>query len=196
MDLRAEQIRSREAGDREAAETRSGENFIALVDELRLWLLGLWLGAAIFFGLVVAPNVFSVLRGMAGPNANELAGSIVTRTLALLNIGGFATALGLLASALILMNADNRRSSFMEVSSLMVLAAATGVGHWIINARLLAMRLSMGQSIDSLAPNDPRRIAFNSLHVYSVMALVIAMLGAFVAWLLIARAMRSSTKRR
>ena len=36
-------------------------------------LLGLWLGAAVFFGAAVAPALFNVLRGAGLANANELA---------------------------------------------------------------------------------------------------------------------------
>jgi hypothetical protein len=45
----------------------------------------------------------------------------------------------------------------------------------------------MGRPIDQMAQTDPLRVAFNSLHGYSVFALGIGMLAAVVALLLIAR---------
>src|SRR2546430_15379714 len=60
----------------------------AILKPLRPLLLGLWLGSAIFFGAAVAPNLFGVLRAANLANANELAGTIVTRLLAIINRGG------------------------------------------------------------------------------------------------------------
>jgi hypothetical protein len=45
-----------------------------LLRTISLLLLGAWLGAAIFFGAAVAPNLFNVLRGADLTNANALAG--------------------------------------------------------------------------------------------------------------------------
>ena len=42
----------------------------------RLILLAAWFGAALFFGAVVAPAAFGVLRSFGLPNTNEIAGAI------------------------------------------------------------------------------------------------------------------------
>ncbi|HEX3146166.1 MAG TPA: DUF4149 domain-containing protein, partial [Pyrinomonadaceae bacterium] len=63
------------------------------IRQLRVLLLGLWLGAAVFFGAAVAPALFDVLRGAGLENANELAGSVVTRLLGFINRGGVEIAL-------------------------------------------------------------------------------------------------------
>ena len=65
----------------------------------RLILLACWFGAALFFGAVVAPAAFGVLRSFGLSNANEIAGSIVTRSLSVVNIAGFVIALLLLVTA-------------------------------------------------------------------------------------------------
>jgi hypothetical protein len=52
---------------------------------------------------------------------------------------------------------------------------------------MLSLRQQMGRPIDETAASDPLRVAFNSLHVYSVAALMAAMLAALVAFILIAR---------
>src|ERR1043165_8277220 len=72
---------------------------VAAVGGLRVLLIALWLGAADFFSAAVAPSVFAVLRSFNLPNANEIAGTIVTRTLSIINTGGFLIALLLLLSA-------------------------------------------------------------------------------------------------
>src|SRR5919202_5773658 len=61
----------------------------------RLLLAALWLGGAVFFSFVVAPAVFQVLP------TRELAGAVVTRTIAVVNVGGFAVGLLLLASVFV-----------------------------------------------------------------------------------------------
>src|SRR5215210_975443 len=100
----------------------------------RLILLACWFGAALFFGAVVAPAAFSVLRSFGLPNANEIAGSIVTRSLGVVNIAGFVIALLLLVTPIVRRNASGRVSFFVECICLAVIAFATGVGHWLIAA--------------------------------------------------------------
>lgn len=158
--------------------------------DVRLLLLGLWLGAALFFSFVVAPAVFSVLRDSTALYPNHLAGSIVTRNLAFLNTSGLIVSLLLLASALIWRERKSLSAWLAEIISLAVVAVTTSVGEWVIAAKMLALRRQMGRPIDETAANDPLRAAFNSLHLYSVAALMIAMLCALVAFILIARRRR------
>jgi hypothetical protein len=150
-------------------------------------LLAAWLGAALFFGAVVAPAAFSVLRSFALPNASEIAGSIVTRSLAVVNLAGFAIALLLLLTALLRRNSSGRISFVIECVCLGLIALATSVGHWLIAARMRGLRAAMELPIDQIAADDSRRIAFNALHGYSVNALGIAMIAALVAVVLMAR---------
>ena len=153
---------------------------------VKLFLLALWLGAALFFSVAVAPAAFSVLRGFAIPNASEIAGTIVTRTLAIVNISGFVVGLLVLLTTLVVRRQIAKRAFLVQCISAIVLAASTGVGHWIIAARMRALRVAMVLPIDQVAVNDPRRIAFNDLHGYSVTALGIAMIAALVAFLSVA----------
>src|SRR6185295_2772830 len=97
---------------------------------MRLILLACWFGAALFFGAVVAPAAFGVLRSFGLANANEIAGSIVTRSLSVINVAGFLIALLLLLSLLLWRNSVGRVSFIIESVCLVVIALATGVGHW------------------------------------------------------------------
>jgi len=153
---------------------------------VRLLLLGIWLGSAIFFSFAVAPSAFAVLP------ARELAGAIVTRTIGIVNVGGSLIGLLLLATALVGRSMAAKRAWTLEVIALALLVLATGVGHWVISARMLALRLSMGRPIDDVARNDPLRLAFNNLHGYSVAAMIVAMLAGLVAFILIARRNKKS----
>jgi hypothetical protein len=159
----------------------------ALLRDVRLMLIALWLGAAVFFSAAVAPSAFAVLRARHVMNASELAGTLVTRTLAIVNTSGFIISLLLLASAFLFRAGLKRRAFYAEACSLALVALTTAVGQWLINARLLALRMAMGRPIDEVDLRDPLRVAFNDLHGYSVIALAIGMLAAALALLLIAR---------
>jgi hypothetical protein len=188
-----------EIGERERSVSAAGRaepleqggSFATVLRDVRLLLIALWLGGAVFFSATVAPSVFSVLRSRGIMYANEAAGSIVTRTLSILNTSGFIVALLLLASAFLFRRSVKRRALLVEAVSLAVVMIATGVGQWVIAARMLGLRVAMGRPIDDVAADDPLRASFNSLHGYSVAALGVAIIGAAVALLLIAR--RAST---
>lgn len=159
---------------------------VAILNDLRLLLIGLWLGAAVYFSSVVAPSVFAVLRGYYLPNVGEIAGAVVTRTLSVVNISGFIISLFLLATAIALGKGLGQRSFFLELASLIVMALSTAAGQWVIAAKMRALRVAMVLPIDQVSIDDPRRVAFNQLHGYSVTALSIAMIAALIAFLLIA----------
>jgi glucan phosphoethanolaminetransferase (alkaline phosphatase superfamily) len=157
----------------------------------RLILLACWFGAALFFGAVVAPAAFGVLRSFSLPNANEIAGSIVTRSLSVVNVAGFLISLLLLITLIIKRHSSSRLSFTIELICLTIIALTTAIGHWVIAARMRALRAAMILPIDQIATDDARRIAFNSLHGYSVNALGLAMIAALVAMVLMARNLRS-----
>jgi uncharacterized protein DUF4149 len=154
-------------------------------------LLAAWFGTALFFGAVVAPAAFGVLRSFDLPNANEIAGTIVTRSLSVINIAGFLISLLLLATLILWRNSSSRISFIVQCVCLAVIAFATSVGHWVIAARMRALRAAMVLPIDQIAADDARRVAFNSLHGYSVNALGLAMIAALVALVLMGRSWRS-----
>ena len=155
-----------------------------VVGYLRLLLLGLWLGAAVFFGAAVAPAVFGVLRGAQLSNANELAGMMVQRFLAIINRGGFEISLFLLVTGYFVSKRQSRLIRFAEMISLAIMAIMTGVSHWIISARMMELRAAMQAPIDQIAGNDTRRIAFDALHGYSVAAMGVAIVAGLAAFLI------------
>ena len=161
-----------------------------LINVSRLIVLACWFGAALFFGAVVAPAAFGVLRSFGLANANEIAGSIVTRSLSVVNIAGFLIALLLLVTAILRRNNSSRVSFIVECICLGLIALTTSIGHWVIAARMRALRAAMVLPIDQIAADDPRRIAFNSLHGYSVNAMSVAMIAALIAMVLMARGLR------
>ena len=69
----------------------------------RLLLLGLWLGAAVFF-IGVAQSAFAVLP------TREVAGILVSRTLAILNYAGIGIAIVAILTSLIVQAGANKIS--------------------------------------------------------------------------------------
>jgi len=156
-----------------------------IIARVRLLLVGLWLGAAVFFSAAVAPTVFGVLRGTQLANANELAGMIVQRSLAVINRGGFEIALFLFVTGFFINRKEGRVVQVAEMISLAIIAIMTGVSHWVISARMIALKAAMQAPIDQIAGSDPRRAAFDALHGYSVTAMGVAILAALVAFFMI-----------
>jgi hypothetical protein len=151
-----------------------------------MFLLAAWLGAAIYFSAVVAPAAFGVLRSFLLPNANEIAGTIVTRALGVINTIGFVVSLLLLAGAIVLRRNYGRGSLLVQVVLLAVVASATGLGEWVIASRMRGLRATMQGQIDQVALTDPNRVAFAALHSYSVRALGIAIIAGLIAFFVIA----------
>lgn len=161
-----------------------------MINSVRLTLLAMWFGAALFFSAVVAPTVFSVLRSFALPNSGEIAGAIVNRSLSIVNVAGFIVGLFLLLTLFVRRGSQGRIAFLLESLATVVIVAGTGVGHWLIAAKMHALRVAMAIPIDQVAPDDPRRLAFNDLHGYSVKALGLAMIAALIAMTLISRRQR------
>ncbi len=160
---------------------------LSVVNNLRLLLLASWLGAAIFFSATVAPSAFQVSRGFNLPNAGEVAGAMVNRTLGVINVSGFVFSVLLLVVALVLKN-NYRKSTFvLQLVLLLVVAVSTAVGEWVIAARMRALRTAMAIPIEQVSAGDPLRVAFQALHGYSVAALSVAIIAGLIAFFVMAQ---------
>jgi hypothetical protein len=164
---------------------------MTILNSSRLVLLAAWFGAAVFFSAVVAPAAFSVLRSFALANASEIAGSIVTRSLAVINVGGFIIGVFLLLTLFIGRASQGRIAFIIELFSVVIIVLGTGLGHWVIAARMRAIRAATAVPLDQLPMDDSSRLLFNSLHGYSVKALSLAMIAALIAMVLISKRLRS-----
>ncbi len=156
------------------------------LSNIRLLLIGIWLGAAVFFSFAVAPIAFAVLKNLQVAQGSEIAGAMVSRNLMIINIGGLIIGLILLASSFIASVGANRFTLWTERFLLLFLTAACAVGQFVIALWLSFVKAQMGKPIDEIALDDPLRIQFNNLHEYSVWVLVAAMLATLVAFFLIA----------
>ncbi len=160
---------------------------LSILYNLRLLLLAAWLGAAVFFSATVAPSAFQVSRGFNLPNPGEVAGSIVNRTLSVVNVSGFVISVILIGLAVALKNLYSRRAFIAQIILLSLVTIGTGIGNWVIAARMRELRTAMGIPIDQVATSDALRVAFQALHGYSVAALSIAIIAALIAFFVIAQ---------
>ena len=156
-----------------------------VINKIRGLLLAAWLGVAIYFSAVVAPSAFGVLRSFALANAGEIAGSIVTRSLSVVNKSGLLLSLLLLVSAPAIRKYHERASFIVQNLLLVIVAISTAAGEWVIAAKMRGLRAAMNGQIDQVPLADPNRMAFAGLHGYSVAALGVAMIAALIVILLI-----------
>ena len=153
-----------------------------IISKIELLLIGIWLGAACFFSFAVAPSAFGVLP------SRELAGSVVNRTLMIINISGLVIGVILLAASFIPRGETKKIWVWLQRVLLFVLCAACAVGQFVIALYLTYIRSQFGgQTIDKLAVDDPLKIQFNFWHQYSVWVLVTGMIAALLVFFIISR---------
>jgi hypothetical protein len=146
--------------------------------DIRLLMLGLWLGGAAFF-IGIAQIAFSILP------QRELAGAVVSGDLALLNYSGLAIAILLIVSSLVGVSNVNKFWLWTERFLLLLLGASCAIGQFVIGIWLSSVKAQMGRPIDEVAADDPLKIQFNMLHEYSVWILFTGMIVALVVFFII-----------
>lgn len=146
--------------------------------DIRLLVLAVWLGAAIFF-IGVAQSAFAVLP------QREMAGAVVNRNLAILNYAGLAISTFLILTSLIATSSINKFWLWVERFLLLLIAAACAVGQFVIGFWLASVRIQLGRPIDEVAADDPLRLQFDMLHEYSVWVLFGGMIAALIAFFII-----------
>ena len=147
---------------------------------LQVLAVGLWVGAAFFVGLLLAPGAFATLP------TRELAGNVVGMALGRLHLLGYACgALYLVASAV----AARGLAGLMRPAAICVIAMLllTAVSHNGINAKLADLRAQMTAdfgSVDATPRDHALRSSFGRLHgMSSAIELVVLLLGAAALFL-------------
>jgi hypothetical protein len=146
-----------------------------LINNLRLLLIALWLGAAMFFSFSLAPSAFGILP------SREMAGSVVSANLSVINYAGLIIGLILLISSFI---SSKGFVSWIERVLLLIFTIACAVGQFVISHQLANIRAQVGRPIEELSLEEPLRIAFDSLHQYSMWVFVTAMIIALISYFL------------
>ena len=144
--------------------------------------LGVWVGAALFVALLLAPGAFATLP------ARELAGNVVGMALARLHLLGYACgALYLVATVIAARGvAGLARSAAICVIAMLLLTAAVQFG---VNANVADLRAQMRAefgSVDATPQGHALRAEFGKLHgVSSAMELLVLLVGAAALYLTI-----------
>jgi uncharacterized membrane protein len=129
---------------------------------LMLLSLIVWLGGLIFFAFVVAPTAFAVLP------SRHLAGSVVGRSLGSLHWMAIIAGAIFLASSILHSRLSKGTPHVFAARHVLicVMLALTLISQFDIIPRMDALRASIGE-IDSVPPNNPARMQFDGLHVWS-----------------------------
>ena len=144
--------------------------------------LGVWVGAAFFVGVLLAPGAFALLP------TRELAGSVVG--MALVRLHWLACACGLIyIFARLAMSRSGEVLWKGAPILVVVMLILTLASHHIITPRLQGLRAQMAAehgSIDATPKDNPLRQQFGALHgVSSVAALLGLLLGTTALFLTI-----------
>jgi uncharacterized membrane protein len=141
--------------------------------------LVVWVGGIIFFAFVVAPALFTLLP------TPHLAGLVVTRSLKTLHWMGLVAGLVYLVTSLGYARLTTTSAQPLAARNLLIylMLALTAVLQFSIIPRMDALRLAVGQ-IDAVAPDNPIRMHFNALHVWSTrLEGAVLLLGLVVIYL-------------
>ena len=124
--------------------------------------LVVWIGGIVFFAFVVAPALFSLL-----PNTH-LAGLVVTRSLKTLHWIGLVAGLVYVLTSFAYARVTTASVQPLAARNVLmyIMLALTAVLQFSIIPRMDALRLSVGQ-IDAVASDNPVRVQFDALHVWS-----------------------------
>ena len=152
-----------------------------ILAKIELLLIALWLGAAVFFAVGVAPTAFSVL-----PNTT-LAGNVVNRTLTIINFSGLVIGLFLLLLSFVPRGEARSVWIWIQRVVLVVFTLACGAGQAIIGLYMEYLRGLTDQPLGQLPAGNPIRVQFDMWHRYSVWILMAGMVAALIAFFVISR---------
>ena len=150
----------------------------AILRFLQIFSLGAWVGGILFF-IVFTQGVFPVL------NNNDLTGALVGYALARLHIMGIVAGVVYLLSTAA---AEKSVGGLVQPAALLVflMLVCTMISQYGVIARMDMLKLQMG-SVSATPADNPLRVSFDRLHVYSVRLESAVLLSGLVALFLTAR---------
>jgi len=138
-----------------------------------------WLGGLIFFAFVVAPAAFSVLP------TRHLAGNVVARSISGLHWMGMVAGIVYMLSSILYARITTGTPHMFAARNIIIILmlVLTLISQFGIIPRMDALRASIGE-IDSVPPDNPVRMQFDALHVWSTrMEAGVLLLGLVAAYL-------------
>jgi len=160
---------------------------MAFLRFLMLLSLVVWLGGLIFFAFVLAPTVFS--PGLLP--TRHLAGSIVGRSLDRLHYIAIVSGIIFLIASMLYswMASGNARPLAARHILIVLMLMLTVISQFAISPKMHTIRAEVGV-IDDLPPDNPLRVEFDRLHVWSEKFEVAVLLLGLVALYTTAQALR------
>ncbi len=152
-----------------------------LVSDLRLLLVGLWLGAAIFF-IVAAQSAMAIIP------SRDMVWDLIASILPILNKSGMAVGVLLLLTSLIPGQMLNASQAWAERILALAITLACGIGEFVFGTMLDTIRSVMragNTRLEQIPINDPLRSRFDAIHEYSTWSLIVAMVAAFLVFFII-----------
>ena len=145
---------------------------------LQFFSLGAWIGSIVYF-IVFTQGIFPVV------NNNDLTGALVGYALGRLHIMGIVAGVVYLLSTAA---AEKSVGSLVQPAALLVflMLVCTMISQYGVIARMDILKLQMG-SVSATPTDNPLRVAFDRLHVYSVRLESAVLLSGLVALFLTAR---------
>ena len=150
---------------------------------LMLLSLVCWIGGLIFFAFVLAPTAFSVLP------TTHLAGNVVGRALGKLHWIAIISGIVYLFSSLLysrMVDGTAHVFAFRHVL-LCLMLGLTLISQFGMIPRMDVLRASLGEEIRSVPIDNPARLQFDALHVWSTRVESAVLLLGLVAVYLTAR---------
>ena len=142
--------------------------------------LVVWVGGIIFLSFVEAPTAFSVLP------SRHMAGTVVGRSLGILHWMGLISGVIFLASSFLYSRLSTgsvhpAAARHLLVCAMLVLTAGSQFG---VSSRMATLRASFGD-IDTVPKDNPARVEFDALHVWSVrLEVAVLALGLITIYLI------------
>jgi len=137
---------------------------MSFVRFLMLLSLVIWIGGLIFFAFVMAPALFNP----AILPTRQLAGNVVSRTLGVLHYMGVVCGVVFAVTSMIDSRMMNGAAEPFAARNLLIylMIVLTLVSVFGVAARMDGLKRQM-VVIDNVPHDDPRRVEFNRLHIWS-----------------------------
>jgi hypothetical protein len=129
---------------------------------LMLLALIVWVGGLIFFAFVLAPTVFTVLP------TRHLAGNVVARSLSVLHWMGMISGIVFLISSILYSRVSKGTARMFAGRHVLIvlMLLLTVISQFGIMPKMDTLRAAIGE-IDSVPVDNPARMQFDALHVWS-----------------------------
>ena len=150
---------------------------------LMLLSLVVWVGGIIFLSFVEEPTAFRVAP------TRHMAGTVVGTSLSILHWMGLFSGVIFLGSSMLHSSLTTGSARPLAARHILVFAMLllTAVSQFGVSTKMASLRTSF-QDIDTVAPTDPARMQFESLHKWSVrLEVAVLLLGLAAVYMTASR---------